>query len=199
MKTGAAWLCVIGGMLWGLKPVYDWLVLGRKVNTGYMASDFTDWIKFLFPLLCLGGLYVLYALYKEKVRKSTIILAAALFLNGLFHFFEIYFTGSGIPFGLLFMFSGTLLLLVGAGFLVIQLHGSKDIPRSLARLAETLFAVTLLFCLLPFVSESLPEALLTPVMVALMLLVGFIWAAMGAVLASIVKKEASSMPEKFEA
>lgn len=189
---------MIGGVLWGLKPLYDWLVLGRRVNTGYMASDFTDYIKFLFPLLCLGGLYVLYSLYKEKVRKSAFILAAALLFNGLFHFFEIYFTDSEIPFGLVFMFSGTVLLLIGAGFLVIQLHGSKDIPRSLARVAEILFAVTVLFCLLPFVSGSLPEALLTPVMVALMLLVGFIWAAMGAVLVNIVKKEAF-MSEKFEA
>lgn len=198
LKTVAAWSCVVGGMLWGLKPLYDWLVLGRRANTGYIASDFTDWIKFLFPFFCLGGLYVLFALYKGKVRKSVVILAAALVFNGLFHFFEIYFTGSGIPFGLLFLFSGTLLLLAGAGSLMIQLRGSQEIPRALARSAEALFTVTLLFCLLPFLSGSLPERILTPVMVLLMLLTGFIWAAMGAVLAGIVRKEASVKLGKSE-
>lgn len=191
MKTAAAWLCVVGGVLWGLKPLYDWIVLDRSVNTGYAASDFTDYVKFLFPLFCLGGLFVLFKLYKEWIKKSARILALALLFNSLFHFFEIYFTDSGIPFGLLFLFSGTLLLVVGARLLAIELRRRKEVPRLLPLLADGLFAVTLLFSLLPFVSGSLPEAALTPIMVALMLMIGFSWAGMGAVL---VKMSKGGMP-----
>lgn len=188
MKMAAAWLCVVGGGLWGLKPLYDWIVLDRRVNTGYVASDFTDYVKFLFPLFCLGGLFVLYSLYKERVKKAAVILAAALLFNSLFHFFEIYFTDSGIPFGLLFLFSGTLLLLIGARVLAMQLRAIKSTSRLLPPLADALFVTTLLFCVLPFVSGSLPETALTLVMVALMLLIGFSWAGMGAVLVKMIKE-----------
>lgn len=62
MKKMLAWLCLIGGLLWGAKPVYDWVVLGRKINTGYKVFDWTDYIKFAFPLLCLGGILILLSL-----------------------------------------------------------------------------------------------------------------------------------------
>ncbi|MGI2328405.1 hypothetical protein [Planococcus sp. YIM B11945] len=195
MKTVAAWFCIVGGLLWGLKPLYDWLVLERTINRGYVASDMTDYIKFVFPLLCFGGLAVLYSLYKNTARKSVIILAAALLFNSLFHFFEIYSPGSGIPFGLLFMFSGTVFLLMGALVLVVELKRTKGVPRQLGRLAETLFAATLLFCIFPFVSGIFTDAAATPILVALMLAVGFIWSAIGFSLLKIVQKEAAEIPK----
>jgi hypothetical protein len=186
MKKLAAWSCLVGGLLWGMKPLYDWLVLDRRINTGYTTFNFTDYIKFIFPLLCLGGLFVLLSLYKKKVRNSVIILTLALVLNGLFHFFEIYYVNSGIPFGLLFLFSGILFLLIGAIFLVLQLKGIKSILRPLFWLSWALLLNTILFCLLPFVSGGLSEEILTPIMVGLMMLTGFIWAAIGGVLIKIV-------------
>lgn len=186
MKTVAAWLCVAGGILWGLKPLYDWLVIGRQINTGYLARDWTDWIKFAFPLLCLGGIYVLYALYGKKLRKSLVVLALALLSNSMFHFFEIYFPDSGIPFGLLFLFSGTVLLLVGALVLMRQLHSNKEIHRSLFRLASALFVVTLLFCLSPFLTGMFSEQLYTVLLISLMMGIGFVWAGIGGALLKYV-------------
>lgn len=182
MKIVAAWLCVAGGILWGVKPLYDWLVIGRQINMGYLASDWTDYIKFAFPLLCLGGIYVLYALYGKKLRKSLVILALALICNSMFHFFEIYFPDSGIPFGLLFLFSGTVLLLIGALVLMRQLRSTKDIHRSLFRLASALFVVTLLFCVSPFLGGVLSEQVYTVLLISLMMGIGFVWAGIGGVL-----------------
>jgi len=48
MKKLYAVLCVIGGLLWGLKPGYDWLVNGREINTGYTPSDWII-VNFCFP------------------------------------------------------------------------------------------------------------------------------------------------------
>lgn len=191
MRSLSARLCIVGGLFWGLKPLYDWLLLDRRVNTGYLASDLTDYIKFLFPLLCLGGIFVLSSLYQKKVCLSTIILSISLLFNGLFHFFEVYITESSIPFGLLFMFTGTLFLFIGSISLVVQLKHIKSIPRPLFWLAQALFVITLLFCLFPFVSRSLPISLLTPIMVGLMMLVGLIWASIGGVLLKKIKKDSS--------
>ena len=182
MRKLSAWLCIMGGLLWGLKPVYDWLILGRRINTGYNPSDITDYIKFIFPLLCLGGVFVLFSIYKKRVRNAAIILVVAILLNSLFHFFEIYYTDSSIPFGLLFMFSGIIFLLIGGIVLAFQLKGDKSTSRPLLFCAEALIVNTLLILILPFVSGSLPDVILTPIMVGLMMLVGFIWAAIGAVL-----------------
>lgn len=185
MRKLSAWLCIVGGLLWGLKPVYDWLILDRRINTGYIASDITDYIKFIFPLLCLGGVFVLFSLYKKRVRNAAIILVVAILLNSLFHFFEIYYTDSSIPFGLLFMFSGMIFLLIGGIFLVIQLKGDKRIPRPLLCCAKALFVNTILLCIFPFVSGMLPDVILTPIIVGLMMMIGFIWAVIGAVLVKL--------------
>ena len=182
MKTLAGWICVAGGILWGLKPLYDWLVIGRQLNTGYLASDWTDYIKFAFPLFCLGGIYVLYVLYGNKLRKALVILAMALIFNGLFHFFEIYYPNSGVPFGLLFLFSGTVLLVIGSLVLMRQLKANKEIPRSLFRLAFALFVVTLLFCVSPFLMGMFSEQVYTVLLISLMMGVGFVWAGIGGVL-----------------
>lgn len=186
MKTLAAWLCVAGGILWGLKPLYDWLVIGRQMNTGYLAGDWTDYVKFAFPFLCLGGVYVLYALYGNKLRKSLVVLALALICNGLFHFFEIYSPDSGIPFGLLFLFSGSVLLVIGALVLMCQLNANKEIRRSLFRLGAALFVVALLFCVSPFLMGMFSEQVYTVLVISLMMAVGFVLAAVGGVLLRVV-------------
>lgn len=182
MKALAAWLCVAGGILWGMKPLYDWLVIGRQLNMGYLASDWTDYVKFAFPLLCFGGIYVLSVLYGKKLRKSLVILSLALMCNSMFHFFEIYFPDSSIPFGLLFLFSGTVLLLIGALVLMSQLHSNKAIHSSLFRLAAAMFVVTLLFCVSPFLMEMFSEPVYTMLLISLMMGIGFVWAGIGGVL-----------------
>jgi peptidoglycan/LPS O-acetylase OafA/YrhL len=199
LRRLTAWFCLVGGLLWGLKPLYDWLVLNRTINTGYTASDVTDYIKFIFPLLCLGGIFVLYSLYKNKIRKSIILLTLAILLNSLFHFTEMYFYGTDIPFGLLFLLTGLVFQLIGALTLTVQLKGIESHPRSLYRLAACLFVTTLLICLLPFVSGSFPEVILTTIMVVLMMLIGFTWAVIGGVLISMANKITTEIPKGFGA
>jgi hypothetical protein len=182
MKKLFAWCCVFGGLLWGAKPVYDWLILGREINTGHTVFDWTDYIKFAFPLLCLGGIMILVSLYKKQVKVSAIILFISLILNGLFHFSEIYLTNLSIPFGLLFLLTGTITLLIGATGLVFQLKKITTIPRRLYNLALVLSVTTLFMCLLPFVSHLLNDTIETPIMVGIMMLIGFVWAAIGGVL-----------------
>jgi len=72
------------------------------------------------------------------------------------------------------MFSGTILLLIGAVSITVQLKRMENKPQSLFGLAQALIVVTLLFFVFPFVSGSLPAVLLTPIMVVLLMLVGLI-------------------------
>jgi hypothetical protein len=182
-------LCVIGGVLWGAKPVYDWLVLDRNINTGLTIFDWTDFIKFAFPLLCVGGVLGLLTLYKKHVKLSAIILFISLILNALFHFAEIYLTHSPIPFGLLFLLTGSITLLVGSTMLVFQLKKVPSIPYILSFLAVGLTVTTFLFCLLPFISNSLIDSLETPIMVGLMMFNGLFWALIGGVLFQIIRSK----------
>jgi uncharacterized membrane protein (UPF0136 family) len=180
-------LCLIGGVLWGAKPVYDSLVLDRKINSGLTVFDWTDFIKFAFPLLCIGGILALLSLYKKHVKVSAIILFISLILNALFHFAEIYLTHSQIPFGLLFLLTGSITLLVGSTLLVFQLRKEASIPYLLSYLALGLSVTTFLFCLLPFVSNILNDGIETPIMVGLMMFIGLFWAVIGGVLFHIVR------------
>lgn len=194
MKKWLSLLCLVGGLLWGAKPVYDWLVIGREINTGYTAFDWTDYIKFVFPLLCLGGVIVLLALYKKQVKVSAIILFISLVLHALFHFAEIYLTDSGIPFGVLFLLTGMITLLIGSTSLFLKLKKDKTIPKILYKLALSLSITTLLFCLLPlFVSQPLNDAIEAPIMVGLMMLIGLIWAAIGSALYQIISLGTSNL------
>lgn len=198
MKTMAACLCIVGGILWGMKPLYDFVVIGRQINTGYFASDWTDYVKFVFPLLCLGGIYVLHVLYSRKLKNPLLLLSAALVFNGLFHFFEIYFPDTGIPFGLLFLFSGTVLLAVGSFMLMRRISFHKEIPRVLLWLTRTLFAVTLLFCLSPFLTGLFQEQFYTMMLISLMMAVGFIWAGIGGALLAAIQGKADAADPQVE-
>jgi hypothetical protein len=193
-----AWLCLFGGLLWGAKPVYDWLVLGREINTGYIVFDWSDYIKFTFPLLCLGGILILVSLYKKLVKGSSIILFASLVLNSLFHFSEIYLINMSIPFGLLFLLTGTITLLIGSCSLFLQLRKVSNIPRVLYHLAFGLTVATFSMCLLPFVAHILNDTIETAIMVGMMMLIGFIWAAIGGVLHRILSIESVNIPQTQE-
>ncbi|MBY0098205.1 hypothetical protein [Mesobacillus maritimus] len=193
MKKLYAILCVIGGLLWGLKPGYDWLVIGREINTGYTPSHWTDYCKFLFPLLCVGGIMVLFNLYKKSIKASATILTISLILHTLFHFSEIYMLDSNIPFGLLFLFTGLITMVFGSIILCRQLKRIQSVPRSLAYSALLLMISTLLFCLLPFVSMSLDDSSEGPIMVFLMFLGGVSWSAIGVSLLSIVNSKSSNV------
>lgn len=173
------WLCVIGGVLWGIKPIYDGLVIGRKMNTGYIPSDPTDYIKFIFPFLCLGALFIIGTYYKKVVRSSVIVLTLGVILSGLFHFSEIYLYGSNLPFGLLFLFSGTILLLMGALMMYIQLRKIKSRNRLLSLSVFILFLDNLLLVVLAFLSEAIEQKVLEPFMFTQMIVVGWIWAVIG--------------------
>jgi hypothetical protein len=192
MKKIYAILCVFGGLFWGIKPGYDWLVIGREINTGYIPSDWTDYIKFIFPLLCIGGLMVLFSFYKKAFKASVTILTISLVLHTLFHFSEVYMLDSTIPFGFLFLFTGLFTTLIGSIILCRQLKRNQSIPRSLYHSAVFLMTSTLLFCLLPFVSMSLDDAIEGPIMVLLMFLGGVSWSAIGVSLLSILKSKSSS-------
>ena len=87
---------------------YDWLGLGRVINRAYPPSDPTDYIEFIIPLLCLGGLYRVTRSYKELLGKAPLMVSVGLILTGAFHFSEAYLIDSNIPFGLIFLFIGHL-------------------------------------------------------------------------------------------
>ena len=179
MRRILAWICVVGGFLWGIKPVYDALFNGRRMNTGYVPSDPTDYISFVFPLLCTAGLVALYARYGHKIKNSVILLIVSVWLSGCYHFFEIYYYGSGLPFGFIFLFTSILCMIVGALYLFIQLRKVGDAGRLLSWAAILLFIDNLLLLASGFLSELLPETLLNACMFILMIAIGFIWAVLG--------------------
>jgi hypothetical protein len=180
-------LCLFGGVLWGAKPVYDWLVLGRKINTGLTVFDWTDYIKFVFPLLCIGGILVLLSLYKKQVIVSALILLLSLILHVLFHFAEVFLIDSEIPFGVLFLLTGSITSLAGSTMLVFQLKKETTSPQKLTHLILGLSINMFLFCLLPFISNILNDSIETPIMVGLMMFNGLFWALIGGVLFQIVR------------
>lgn len=152
-----------------------------------------DYSKFLFPLLCVGGVIALFALYKKSIKTSVTILTISLILHTLFHFSEIYMLDSNIPFGLLFLFTGLITMLIGSIILCLQLKRIPSVPSSLAHSALLLMISTLLFCLLPFVSMSLDDSIEGPIMVFLMFLGGVNWSAIGVSLLSIVNSKSSNV------
>lgn len=179
MKKILGLFCVIGGFLWGLKPIYDAIFNGRRMNQGYIPSDLTDYISFIFPFLCIGGLMVVYSHYKKEVRNSVMILIAAVILSGLFHFSEVYFYGSDIPFGFIFMFTGTICMIIGSIYLFFQLKKVRGITSFLSWTAIALFLDNFLLIVLAFLTEVLPEQITNPIMAILMVSVGFIWSVLG--------------------
>ncbi|HWL24507.1 MAG TPA: hypothetical protein VNR38_12305 [Ureibacillus sp.] len=179
MQKVLGWFCVIGGLLWGIKPLYDALVNGRRLNQGYIPSDPTDYISFIFPLLCISGLLVIYKLYKSAVKGSVIILIVSIVLSAAFSFFEIYFYGSGLPFGLIFLFTGTISMTIGSLYLYLQLKKAMATRDILSLTSLVLFIDNLLIIVLGFLSEVLPKEINDPLMLILMIFVGFIWAVFG--------------------
>lgn len=199
MNKILGWLCVIGGFFWGVKPIYDALVNGRRMNQGYIPSDPTDYFSFIFPLFCIGGLMVVYSLYKKEVRNSVIILITAVTLSVLFHFFEIYFYDSELPFGFIFLFTGTIFMIIGSIYLFFQLRKISGKTNLLSWTAIALFLDNCLLVVLAFLTKVLPEDITNPIMVILMVSVGPIWAIFG--LATLKLEELkyikNSDPKKF--
>jgi peptidoglycan/LPS O-acetylase OafA/YrhL len=178
MGKPAAWLCIIGGMLWGLKPVADVMVHGRRFNQGYVPSNPADYLYFLCPLLCIGALAFLHARFRKGVRMPAFLLLVSLLLTSAFQFSEVYFFGSGIPFGLLFQFTGTVIMAAGAAWLLARLR-KREKTGWLAWPVFSLFLVNALLVVFAFASEAMPASVLSPVMAGLIIAVGFLWAAVG--------------------
>lgn len=179
MQKVLGWFCVIGGLLWGIKPLYDALVNGRRLNQGYIPSDPTDYISFIFPLLCISGLLAIYSLYKKEVRSSVIILITSIILSALFNFSEIYLYGSELPFGLLFLFTGTICMIIGSFYLYLQFKKARVTKNLLSWTSIVLFIDNILLVVLAFLSGVLPKDINDPLMAFLLVSVGFIWAIFG--------------------
>lgn len=193
MKIKIAWISTIGGLLWGVKPIYDALYNGRTMNTAYTPSDPTDYLFFIFPLLCIGGLMVVYSMYQEKVRNSVMILIAAVILSGCFHFFEIYFYGSGVPFGFIFLFTGTICMIIGSIYLFLQLKKVDGARSLLSWISIALFIDNFLLIVTAFLTEVLPAEITNPIAIILLVSVGFIWATFGLATLRLVKLEMIGM------
>jgi hypothetical protein len=182
MRIFCAWLGLIGGVLWAFKSGYDWLGLGRLIHTGYPPSDPTDYVVFLFPLLCAGSVLAMAQHSRIRFGMSPVLLAAGLMLNGAYYYAETYIRDSGVAYGLLFLSGGSLLNLAGLSMLVYRLRQSKAAPRSLRGIAGTLFLVTILFLLSPFATESLQVEAATAITVVLACLIGLCWSGLGAIM-----------------
>lgn len=179
MRKVYALLGVIGGLLWAIKAGYDWLGLGRVINRGYLPSDPTDYIEFLFPILCTGSLIAMTSYFRARFSHSQSIAAVGLLLIGAFHFLETYTFGLGIPYGAIFLLGGSLFMLMGLYMLLIKLWKARTAPRLLTRLVAALFVATCFFCLSPFLTGALPSGTATAITVTLMSLIGLIWAGIG--------------------
>lgn len=159
------------------------------MNTGYIPSDPTDYVSFIFPLLCIGGLITVYSLYKKEVRNSILILTAAVILSASFHFFEIYFYDSGLPFGFIFLFTGTLSMIIGSGYLFFQLRNIRGRIDLICWTAIALFLDNFLLVALALFTEVLPPAITNPIMAILMVSVGLIWSAFGLAVIKLDKED----------
>lgn len=193
MKIKLAWLSIIGGFLWSVKPIYDALYNGRTMNTAYTPSDPTDYLSFIFPLFCLGGLMVVYSAHQGKIRNSVRILIAAVILSGCFHFSEIYFYGSDVPFGFIFLFTSTICMIIGSIYLFLQLKKVDGTRRLLPWTALALFLDNFLLIVTAFLTGVLPAEITNPIAAILLISVGFIWAAFGLAALRLVKLDMIGM------
>lgn len=178
MRRSTAWLSVIAGILWGIKPIYDSIFNGRQMNTGYTPIDPTDYMTFLLPLCCLGSLFVIYARYKKQARYAVFILAGSLILSSCFHYFEIYASGSDAPFGFIFLFTSMLCMIAGSAYLYLRLRKIQG-TRMISRAAAILFLSNLLLIVISSLTEVISDEAATPIMFTLMVSIGWIWAAIG--------------------
>ncbi|WP_456277287.1 hypothetical protein [Bacillus sp. AK128] len=167
------WISLVGGLLWGIKPLYDWLFLDRVLHTGYQSSDPLDYVEFLFPLLCLSGLFVLVSKFKLKLTFSITLLTIAFVLNSTFHLFETYYSLSSVPYGLLFLLPGTAFLFTGALSLVFQLYKIEQNTKAIFYIAIAFSVSSGLLCLLPFAFFFLTEGVVTALTASMMTIIGF--------------------------
>ncbi len=195
MRLLSAWFGFIGGILWIAKSGYDWIGLGREVNRGYPPSHFTDYIEFLIPLLCIGSMYVLASFFRESLSKAPLVISIGLILTGAFHFSDAVFVDSGVPFGLLFLFTGLITTFFGVTLLAIRIKKSKHIPRSLFGLAVSLNLMTILLVLSPFLREFISNEQLTVVTVGLSMLIGAHWSCIGMIAIVLHTNKLSSTKE----
>lgn len=121
----------------------------------------------------------IYSLYKKEVRNSVIILSVAVILNAFFHFFDIYFYDSDLPFGFIFLFVGIICMMIGSMYLFRQLRKVSLTTTFLSWIALALFLDNLLLIALAFLTEALPEKLTNPLLAILMVSIGLIWAVFG--------------------
>lgn len=157
---------------------FDWLVLKRVINRGYPPSHVTDYLDFLFPLLCIGAVWEIAQRYGAAVGKAPHALGIGLACTAAFQFSEAYLTHSGIPFGLVFFLTGHLLMLAGLLFVGRRIRNRGLLFWSLLALFISIVSV----CASPFFTQSLPIELATAVTVSLMAAVGMLWAVVGAAL-----------------
>ncbi|WP_246943889.1 hypothetical protein [Bacillus pinisoli] len=168
------WLSLVGGLLWGLKPIYDLLILDRRIYTGYPPSDHTDYVKFLLPLLCIAGLLMLAYKFHRPLTFSLTILTLALVSSSIFYYMETYQQFSDIPYMILFSLPGMILFFTGAFSLMVQIRRVADAQKTLFYLAITLTVLTVLYCiLLPVGIFTLTEETLTVLMAITNMLIGF--------------------------
>jgi len=190
MKTIGAIACLAGGLLWAAKMAFDWLGLDREVNRAYPPSHATDQIEFLVPLLCIGGVIALVGRWRGALGSSPALLTAGLALFAAFHYSDAHLTGASLPFGLLFMLTGHLLMIAGALLLARRLRRAADAPRALSAAAFAIFAAALATCLTPFAYGSLSNAGDTALTVCCTIASGLGWAALGGVLLGVESRNA---------
>lgn len=122
---------------------------------------------------------VVYSSHQGKVKNSVMILIAAVILSGCFHFFEIYYYGSDVPFGFIFLFTGTICMIIGSIYLFLQLKKVDGNRSILSWTALALFWDNFLLIVTAFLTEELPAEITNPIVAILLVSVGFIWAAFG--------------------
>ena len=131
MKRWSAILLITGGLTWGLKAFYDWIVLDRLIHYGYDAA-ITDYIFAFVPLLIAVGTIGCLSIYRGEVaaygRKGLGTAAAGSFLLSISFIAAAWFPGTGI--GYFSLLGGPGFILVFIGFLLFGLAAVRSRGRS---------------------------------------------------------------------
>jgi len=82
---------------------------------------------------------------------------ASVILSGCFHFFEIYYYGSSMPFGFIFLFTGTMCMIIGSAYMFLQLKIADGTHRLLSWSAFALFCDNMLLIAKALLTGAVPE------------------------------------------
>ncbi len=147
------WLFIGGGLLLIIYTLFDRLILGRTLYTGYTDRYFHDYIIFLGWLFFSVSFFLLRSsIYKERILLRTALMATSvgLFFISFAYFFNGWVDGISFPGFVITYYPGTLIASLGLIGSIFNQFKERQYSSPLSgKVLTIILLLMLLSCFLP--------------------------------------------------